>query len=139
MSNKKCVWALLSVCGSLLAASWPAAAQPAEPAAQHASAADTRVVCHRVTGSRASKKQCATREEWRAREVVCLWGTRAGAETKEKVCNTVAQWRALGIEAVARRSRTCSVCGPGSAFYKGDNPTVPGGVTTVASPSSFQR
>ena len=141
MIRKNCLWAILGVCGSLLVVAVPTATQAAEPDAQHASARDAKVVCHGVNtpGSRTREKECATRDEWRARRdmrVVCRLGTRPGAQAKEEFCATVAQWRALGIP---NRTRTAyshaSAGGPTS-------PVVPGNSNfggTVASQSSFQR
>ena len=143
MIRDNCLWAILGVCGSLLVVAVPTATRAAEPEAQHASAWDSKVVCHRVNtpGSRTREKECATREEWRARsdmKVVCRWGTRPGAQTKEQFCLTVALWQALGIP----NRTSANSHGSYSHGSTGTSPAVPGNSNfggTAASQSSFQR
>lgn len=104
MISKSWIWAM-GACVPLLVVAVPTASQAAEPSARHAPAADSKIVCR--------------------------WGKRPGAQTKEKFCGTVAQWRAIGVPVPTR-------------FYPstwGPSPSVPGnsGFGTVASQSSFQR
>ena len=131
--------AIVGVCGSLLAVAVPTAARAAEPAAQHASAWDTKVVCHSVKkgGSQTRERECATREQWRAAqnaELLCHWGKKPGAQNKEQLCETVAEWRA--------RDRAASHSGGSPGGSQGTSPSVPGNSNfggTAANQSAFQR
>jgi hypothetical protein len=138
MIRKICLFAILGVCASLLVVAVPAAAQAAEPSAQHASKKDAKVVCHRVkkSGSNTRERECMTKGQWRAArdsEPVCHWGKRPGSQIKEQFCMTAAEWRTYAARAGATFT-------PGG--FEGTSPAAPGTTNfggTAASQSSFQR
>ncbi len=137
MIRKTCLFAILGFSASLLFVAVPTAAQAAKPAAQHASARDAKVVCHRVKKSGAStrERECMARAQWRAArdaEIVCHAGKRPGSQIKEQFCMTAAEWRTLAARASAAFTR---------GGFEGTSPPVPDGSNfgTVANQSSFQR
>jgi hypothetical protein len=137
MISRTSLFAILSVCGTIVIVAAPTATQAAERA-QHASAWDAKVVCRRVkkSGSDTRERECMTKAQWRAArdaEVVCRWGKPPGSDVKEQFCATAAEWRAYDTRATALRVPSF---GGG-----GTSPSVPGNTNfgTVASQSDFQR
>jgi hypothetical protein len=153
MISKSCL-AILTVCGTLLIVATPTATQAAEPAAQHASARDTKVVCRRAkkSGSETREGECMTKAQWRAArgaELVCRWGKAPGSDVKEQFCATVAEWRAYDARAWASGAPRRPPAIPVDLALRipslgggGTSPSVPGNSNfggTVASQADFQR
>ena len=123
MISKACTLTTLCACGSLLLGATHT--QAAEPAAQHSSAWDSKVVCHNVKniGTQTRDRECATREQWRATrnlQLKCRWSKTPGSQAKEQVCETVGALRARD----RARSRWGDSPGWGSSQAL---PSVPGG------------
>ena len=137
INNSRSV-AMLIACGSFLVVVVPTAARAAEPSAQHVSAKDEKVVCHRVKkpGVNTGARECMSAAQWRvSREtkLVCRWGKSPGSETRQRFCATAAEWH--GFDA-----RTHAVVGPSG--WQGTSLSAPGNTNlggTAASQSSFQR